>query len=531
MDKKYDVVVVGAGPNGLICSAYLAKAGLKVALLERRHECGGGLDTLELSGFKYNTHAIYHMMAEVMPPWRDFELGQRGVKLVYPELQAAFLSEESAPVLLYRDPRQTADYLAATFTSKDGDRYRRMYREFAEFFDKILLPLTYVPPAPAIDQFQVLQNAADGVGRRFNELSELTPTEILDDYGFSDPIKASLLQLFSMWGLSNFDGLGFLFPLYVYRMTNVALVSGGSHRLSSALYKTILSYGGEILDLAEVVRVNLNQGKVCGVGLSDGREFATHVVASTLDPRQNFLRFFEPGEIPPDLAQSAQDWEWEQTSLFGVHVSLREAPVYLGTCKEAELNRALITFLGVSQTDTLIDHLASIEQGEVPHSPLGHTTCASLFDPIQAFGDFHTGRFESLAPIDANWETAKESYAQRCLEQWRRYAPNLDPMSVMPYSPSDIERKLVNMVRGSIKHGSYKTLQMGYNRPNAQCSQCVTPIEGFYVCGASTYPGGMVIGGPGYLGANTIVEDLGVDKAWQQPECVKAAVAAGFIES
>jgi phytoene dehydrogenase-like protein len=88
-------------------------------------------------------------------------------------------------------------------------------------------------------------------------------------------------------------------------------------------------------------------------------------------------------------------------------------------------------------------------------------------------------------------------------------------MNTLIYPPTYIEKKFKNMVRGSIKQGSYMTLQMGYNRPNDACSRGYTPIEGFYVCGASTYPGGMIIGGPGYLGANIIVEDLGVKKSWK----------------
>ena len=97
--KEYDVTIIGAGPNGLICGAYLARAGLKVALMERRHETGGGLDTLELAGFKYNPHAIYHMMGEYMPPYRDFNLGERGVKYIYPDVQAAYIGKNHKPVV------------------------------------------------------------------------------------------------------------------------------------------------------------------------------------------------------------------------------------------------------------------------------------------------------------------------------------------------------------------------------------------------------------------------------------------------
>jgi phytoene dehydrogenase-like protein len=530
--QDYDVVVIGAGPNGLICTAYLARAGLKVALLERRHETGGGLETLELAGFKYNTHAIYHMMAEVMPPYRDFDLGSRGVKFVFPEVQCAYVGKGEKPIVFYLDRRRTVEALSTRFSSKDGERYERMHAEFEEFFNEILLPLTYVPPSPPIDQIQALEQAKGDVGKRFNRLSEMTPLEILEDYGFSDPLKGALYNLFSMWGLSNYDGVGFLFPLYVYRMTHAALCSGGSHRLSSALHKLILEAGGEICDLAEVARVELTNGRASGVLLKDGSTIRAKVVASTVDPKQSFIDFFDAGQIPADLVRNAELWEWEKTSLFGVHLGLKTAPQYVGSESAPDANRAMITFLGIHSTDEILDLFETVERGEVPELPHGHTTVASLFDPIQGWQDWHTGRWECLAPFGQDWDEMKTRYASRCLDLWQEHAPNLefvDRRSMLVYPPSHIERKLKNMVRGSIKHGAYKSLQMGYNRPNDLCSRGSTPIEGYYVCGASTYPGGMIIGGPGYLGANLIAEELGATKTWEEIDAVKRARKAGII--
>lgn len=531
--KEYDVVIIGAGPNGLICGAYLARTGLKVALMEKRHETGGGLDTLELAGFKYNPHAIYHMMAEIMPPYRDFNLGQRGVKYVFPDVQASYISKGHKPVIFYLDPKKTAQYLSANFSKQDGERYTTMYTEFKEFFDEILMPLTYVPAIPAMEQVPAFDTAQGDVGKRFNEISEMTPLEILEErYGFSDPIKAALYNLFAMWGFSNYDGLGFLFPLYVYRMVNAALVSGGSHRLSSALHKVIIEAGGDICDFSEVTKVLLTGGKVSGVLLADGTEVKSKVVASTVDPKQTFLNFFDEKDIPADLVQNAKRWEWEKTSLFSMHLSLKSAPKYIGTEGNDDANRAMITHLGISDTEELLKNFQDMEDGKLTAPPHGHTTVASLFDPIQGYGDFHTGRWESLAPFDQDWDNIKDDYARQCLETWKEYAPNLEPLdpgNTLVYPPTYIEKKFKNMVRGSIKHGSYMTLQMGYNRPNDSCSRSFTPIEGFYVCGASSYPGGMIIAGPGYLGANIIAEDLGVKKTWEEMKEVTRAREMGFI--
>jgi len=529
-DKAYDVAIIGAGPNGLTCGAYLAKAGLKVLLIEARHETGGGLDTLEFAGFKYNPHAIYHMMAEIMPVYNDFDLRSRGVRFIYPEVQAAYISKNHKPLIFYHDPKKTVDFISAEFSSKDGEEYERMYKDFQEYSEKILIPLTYVPAMPPIEQVQTLNSAKDDVGRRFNEIAELPPTEILGMYDFSEPVKAGILNLFTMWGLSPHEALGYIFPLYVYRMTNAALCSGGSHRLSSAIHKTIIASGGAILDDSEVVKVLTSNGKAHGVLLDDGTEIKATAVASTVDPHQTFLKFFDEGEIPSSLQESAKKWEWEKMTLFGTHLALRSAPKYIGTESYDDANRAMITFLGMKDTESLLEHHSSIENGHVPEKDLyGHTTCGSLFDPIQAPEGFHNGRWESLVPYDNDWEKNKWDYARLCVEEWKSYAPNLDPINMLVYPPTYIEKKLINMVRGSIKQGAYVPLQMGYFRPNDTCSQCYTPVEGFYVCGASVYPGGMIIGGPGYIGANTIVEDFGVKKQWKDPESVKKAKENGII--
>jgi phytoene dehydrogenase-like protein len=284
-----------------------------------------------------------------------------------------------------------------------------------------------------------------------------------------------------------------------------------------------------------VEKIITTDGRAAGVVIDDGTEIRAKAVVSTVDPHQTFLKFFDEGEIPEGLRESARRWEWEKVSLFGVHLALKEAPKYIGTENCEDANRAMMTFLGIDDTESLLEHLRQLEDGELPAGNLfGHTTCASVFDPIQApsgvHAGMHTGRWECLAPYDIDWEKHKREFAQRCLDQWKAYAPNLHPIHVFPYPPSYIADKMLNMVKGSIKQGAYVPLQMGYFRPNEECSQSYTPVEGLYVCGASTYPGGMILGAGGYIGANAIVEDFGVKKAWDEPDMVKQAREDGFIE-
>jgi len=528
---EYDVIVIGAGPNGLTCAAYLAKAGAKVLLLERRHEAGGGLLTEDFGGFRYNLHATYHMMADIMPPYGDFELEKLGLMYTYPEVQVAMplkLGSTPRALVFYRDIEKTAKSIEE-FSKKDADAFRRMYREFRQLCDEIIVPATYVPPVPAVEHVMALSKS--DVGRRLSELSELSPIDIIESYGFeSEEVKTALLFLACMWGIPyDVGGVGYLIPLYIYRMLNCALCVGGSHRVSSALTKVVIRYGAEMLENAEIRKITMKDGAACGVELSDGRKFASKAIASSVDIHQTFLKFVGEDNLEKDFAATIKSWKWEESSLFSVHLSLREPPIY--KCKNSEVvNKAMLCILGYENLAELKSHWKEIYSGKVPGAA-GHATCTTMFDASQAPKGYHVGRWESSAPykINGDWDKIKEEYADRCIEKWKEYAPNIKPFRRYVYTPLDVERKLTDMVHGSIKQGAYNSLQMGYLRPNDLCSRYKTPVSGLYLCGASVYPGGMITAAPGYNAASVIAEDLGIKVWWNPPDYVLEARDKGLV--
>ncbi|MFQ5856742.1 MAG: phytoene desaturase family protein [Anaerolineae bacterium] len=539
MAEQYDVIVIGAGPNGLTCAAYLAKAGAKTLLLEKKHEAGGGLYTEDYgTAFRFNAHATYMLLAEWMPPHRDLELEEGGVSYIRPEAQVGFLYNDGKALVLYSDPARSAEAIRQ-FASEDGAAFERMYAEFKEMSDELLIPATFVPPLPIGDQMELL-NRTD-LGRRLAEVSEMTPREIVDSYGFQDPrVKGAMLHLATMWGIHpDVGGVGYLVPLYVYRMMNAALVRGGSHTLASALYSAVVHNGGEYLDTAEVGKIAMENGAATGVVLTDGREFRGQAIISTLNPEQTFLNLIGEEYLPVDLAAVAEEWEWEEWSLFSSHLGIKgDPPQYKAAEFNPDVNSTLINVIGVESPDDVMGRIAQIEAGQLPE-PSGDVTCTTIHDPLQAskgpYGPLHTLRWQSLSPSEVDgqeWDTIKQEYADRCFEKWKEYAPNLAQAKVLfnfVYSPLDVERRLATMRKGSIKHGAYTSTQMGYLRPNEDCSSYRTPISGLYVAGASVYPGGMVILGPGYNAAKVVAEDLGVEVWWSRPEYIQSAVEKEYL--
>jgi phytoene dehydrogenase-like protein len=532
---ELDVIVLGAGPNGLTCAAYLARAGARVAVVERNVETGGGLVTQEICGFKMNYHATYMMLGELMPPYGDLELGADGVRFVCPEAQVSFLFSDHKSFTLFTDPKRSIESIKA-LSAADAAPYSKLREEVDSLCDAILIPATFVPPVEPVEQM-ILFRESGALGERMAEISEMTPLEYLDSFGFRDPrVKAGLLYMTSMFGLEPDEGgMGFMAPIYLSRLTQSALVRGGSHQLSSILRRRIEEAGGRAIVARAARRLLTRDGKASGVELSDGTTLEARAVVSTLNPEQTFLELLDGKQATAELREGAQNYEWEKLSLFVANWGILGTPPRYDGYPEC-VDHSLITVMGYETVDDVLAHIREIEAGDLSRIA-GHGTVCSIHDPLAAphhvsVGTPHTLRWESWAPYDAPWETERATYAAKALEFWRQYAPNLKDANIraaVAWSPKDIEAQLPTMKRGSIKHGAYASLQMGYNRPFPECSSYRTPIEGLYVAGASVHPGGMVIMGPGYNAAHVVAEDLGLKIWWREPEMVSASRQAGYL--
>lgn len=539
MDKKFDVIIIGGGPNGLGAGAYLSKGGLKVLVLEKRLEMGGGVATEEVTmgGFFHNTHAIYMMMVDYAPAYKDLDLERLyGLKHYFPPLQFCMPFKNGSSLCIYNDPAKTSDSIGQ-FSKKDADAYSQLYTKFQGWMDDFLAPYTYVQPKPTLEiaiEMDKLQ-----MGREMTALTEKTPKELVEEWFEDDRVRALMLNTICFWGLDPEDaGLGYLVPLYLNRTANYRICLGGSHMLTQSLIKVILENRGKLLTSQIIKRIIVEGGVSKGVELQDGTVFEAKAVISTLDLQQTFLQMVGEENLDNEFVETLKPWMWEHWSLFGLHLALDEAPNFTMAKDNLELNQALIYILGCESTDQFVEDQRRIKKGEVPNQIIS-CTFPTVFDPRQCRHPLrHTGIVHQMVPYQLTggaekWYSIKfkEEVASECLGILRQFAPNIDEDTIRSRyisTPIDCENKFRDMVKGSIKQGQYHALQMGYMRPNHYCSGHRSPIKGLYMGGSCTYPGGTVLLASGYLAAEVVAEDLGTGKWWPESEIVKRGREKGY---
>jgi phytoene dehydrogenase-like protein len=539
--KNVDVIVIGAGPNGLELGAYLSKAGLKVLVLERRHEMGGGLATEAVTapGYLHNTHAVYMMMTDYAPVYSDLDLQNKyGLEHIYPSLQMALPLSDGRCICLYSDLEKTCASIAK-ISKRDADGYREFYFKAKRAVEGLIAPGTYVPPLPILDQVIKLQQTE--LGRELIEYGEKSPKEIIDEHFENEHVKALMLYLATHWGVAyDQPGMGYLVLLYLERATNYRMVRKGTHMVAQALQKVIYENGGMILNSQRIKRIVVEDGSAKGVELHDGTIIhAAKGVASTIDPHQTFLKLVGEKHLDDDFVEQINGWQWEKYSLTGLHLAMKQAPDFAAAKSDPEINKAFVYVLGYETDQDLIDDYDATYRGQV-REKAGFNCCfPTVHDPTQAPPGRHTGilsRFTShnLEQGTDQWfdYSYREHVAEQMLKTLQKYAPNMNMDNIMRKyisTPVDIANKFTNMVQGSFKQGLYHPLQMGIFRCNEACSRNRTPINNLYLAGSSCYPGGTIIWGAGYGAANAMAEDLGLNKWWSEPEIVTNARQKGYL--
>ena len=517
--SSYDAVVIGAGHNGLTLAAYLARAGLAVAVVERNPRIGGGTSTAEptLPGYRFNLHSNFFMGFRHAPLMRDLELYRFGYAYVEPPIQQGAAFRDGTCVVIHKDVEATCASLAR-FSKRDAETFRELHRFYAKM-RPLLTSLLYNAPLP-IDQLRDRLSGPDA--REVLSHAQHDLFSVVRKHFDDDRIRTLFTSYMHVITTENEPGAGIVFPAIFANVMEFTLPVGGAQGLADALRRVIEANGGAVRTRSDVKEIVVRNGRAGGVRLADGETIeACRLVASAIDAPAT-MRMAGEELFPDGVREKLNNWHWGNHSLVTLHLALREQPRYRSASFDPAIDRAFNVFFGMDDIDQVAQCFEHCAANRFPDVLMGNGACNSAVDPTYAPADRHVAFWWPFAPYavdgDAhNWDRRKEDYKARVLGVWREFAANLDDDNVHAsflFTPLDVERLNVNMVRGAVRMGAYVPAQLGINRPHPLLSGTRTPIEGLYLCGSSTGNGGGINGAPGYIAANAIADDLQLERPW-----------------
>jgi phytoene dehydrogenase-like protein len=524
----FDVVVVGAGHNGLACACYLAKAGATVVVLETRDVVGGGCATKEVAapGFRHNFHSNFHGIIHMGPVYRDLELERYGARYVWPEHQFAHVFPDGRALVWSRDIERTVSSVAR-FSKRDAATVRDLTRTYMQLLDEALVPAMFAPPGPPSADWAGLEAMPGGLelARHF-----LTSPNHLARSLFESPEVQTWIGFWvaQLAGTGDVFGLGGNYPVMLAGSTaphGWAICEGGLVRLAEAMAAFLADHGGEVRTGATVRQIVVDDGRATAVVLDDASSIPVEgIVASNLDPRHTFLELVGEQDLPPEFRPLVARWRYDVMSMFCCYLALERPVRWHAAAFEPDVQRCFAVSM-CETLDVLDDNASDCRLGVPPRRPGLFTVHPSLFEPSLCPAGKEACFVEQIAPYELRdggheaWADVKDEYADVVLSRWRDYASGVEPADVVGRyvsSPIDIEAVMPSMKHGDWNHGEMTQDQLGVFRPWHEYGPYRTAFENVYLCGASTHPGGSIGGACGYNAATAIADDLGLD-AWWRP--------------
>ncbi|MFQ5914564.1 MAG: phytoene desaturase family protein [Nitrospinota bacterium] len=520
--ERYDIIVIGAGHNGLTLACYLAKAGLKTIVLERLPYPGGGVTSREaVPGFLFSLHAVNHNWVHIGPIRRDLELERFGSRYVFPPSICSHLFSDRRSLTLHRSLEKTVSEIAR-FSANDSVRYRDWIREHEATFE-FLARMMFAPPDPPSQIWGRLE--ATPSGRRILKAWLMSIQDVAEDLFENECVKVWFVNYCLQTIQDPFAKGSGLIPVSLlvnqHRSAGNSLAVGGSRTLTDSLVACLKAHGGTVRTGCHVSRIVIEGGRAKGLILSDGTEIeAVRAIASNVEPQQVFQKMVDPGELSEEFREQIRCFRFSYFTIFGVHLALHVDPRYR-TLDEGP-NQAFNVMLGADTMDDVRKHFYDLGVGVPPEPPGYMVVHPSRFDPSIAPPGKHYALLWQYAPCELKggnerWDEIKEDYAGRCMDLYRRSTENVDEKAVvgqLVYTPLDIARENISMVGGDMVSGRITQDQMGIFRPFHGYPPYRTPIEGLYLCGPSTHPRGGCHGANGYNAAGAIAEDFRIDKWW-----------------
>src|SRR6201999_3180974 len=388
----------------LILGTYLARAGLKILLAERRLTYGGGLCTREvtLPGFYHNLHSINHFHISETPWFKDLGLDER-VTYITPRYEFGQAHNDGTALVLGLDLEESVANIAR-FSKKDADTFRAWNRKAETITREIFLPERYAEPLPQAEREALLSRTE--LGREFLAVANRQPLEVVGDLFENEHVRLLFLFKVSLFGTWLTDTLSKTSPMgSVIRAFDLEsgyqLCQGGSFNLARGLMETFIAAGGTYAPQVTLDRIVIEGGRATGGALADGRTVrARQFVASTIDVHQTFEDLIGRAQMPAAFAAKLDNFQYTKWALFGLHLALHESPRFAAETFDPNINRALKWSIGAETMEDLFAAHQQVMAGKMPDIVQFGSGPSSLLDPTQAPAGKHTSYAWHVMPLD-----------------------------------------------------------------------------------------------------------------------------------
>jgi phytoene dehydrogenase-like protein len=524
MSQHYDVIVIGGGHNGLINAAYLAKAGKKAVVLERRHVLGGAAVTEEIfPGFHFSecSYVVSLLRPEII---RELDLPRHGLEIL--PLDGTF------------SPMPNGDYLWRVNdhakSIRDIRRHSRLDAEAYDEFSKMMTPmcrfvkpiLSMIPPDPTTLNPRDLKQL-HFLMQRFRELSSderytlvqlmtMRSADFLDQWFETDVLKATMSASGIIGTFLGIRSPGTAYVLLHHYMGEIdgafrswGFSRGGTGAISNAIASAARELGVEIRMKTPVAKILTSNGRATGVVLQSGEELYANVVSSSVDPHLTFEKFLEPRELPEDFLEGVRRYKFRGSS-GKVNLALEALPNF--KCfpgPGAHLRGAISISPGMDYMERAYD---DAKYGHYSRRPYIDMVIPSLTDPSVAPPGKHVlSCFVQYAPYKlaaGNWDEQREAFGDNVINTIAEHAPNIKDIIVgrQVLTPLDLEREF-GLTQGNIFQGELSLEQLFFLRPVAGWAYYRTPIDNLYMCGSATHPGGGIMGANGRIASQVILKN------------------------
>ena len=523
--SRRDIVIIGGGHNGLVTAFYLAKAGFKPLILERRDQVGGAAITDEFHpGFHCSTLA--HSAGPIRPDIvGDMQLEKQGVRFITPETCVTALSPDGRALSLYQDTNKSAQAIAA-FSEKDAEKYPEFEKSLGKISEVIAEVLATTPPdidhPSGGDLWSMLKTgrALRNLGKRdmYRVLrwGPMAVADLVSEYFETELLRAVIAArgifgtFLGPWSAGSSLQLLIRAAGDSHPAGSALFAAGGMGALTQAMATAAKAAGAEIRTAAEVIEIRVKDGAATGVLLGTGEEISATAVISNADPKRTLLKLTDPVHLSPDFVQKLRHYRGNGT-VAKVNLALSGLPDFTAL-KDGDAG-ALKGRIHIGPEIDYLEHaFDDAKYGNFSRRPYLEATIPSLTDPTLAPQGKHVmSIYMQYAPykLKGDWENQRKALGQTVVQTLAQYAPNLPEMILTHeiITPQDLE-DVYGLTGGQIFHGDLALDQFFTMRPLLDWARYRTPIENLYLCGSGTHPGAGLTGGSGANAAREILKQL-----------------------